>query len=562
MSFSSPEEEECSEIFVGGGWAGVYSMYRRITGMDDDPSPRGRKVCLFEQSWRIGGRTYSIHVNHTTTPNLMVDVGAYRFSPDMHLPGDLIMKDLQIPTECYESTCPSAQNSWPHPFLFNYSAPLRRIVDPTTGLPGGYVTAIHKMVEISKQHGARVYTQTSLSKLSIDNHNDNAVSLQFYDSANNQTFTIKSPDLVVLNLPRNKLFDVQGMEDSFKDDPTVLDTLKCISFDQPTDMFPRPMYTKSNTSYALSKAYLYYEDAWWHTILNITEGSYPPAGWGSKLTTEGVRFNIRWHDGPVYCSSSFSKKCQGLLESYYSLSDETFYSSLSPNADEPLGSVWNTDGPHAIQILAQAHAGMMDLLSPLLEKKGIDPNTLHPPSGLLVGVWRFPTTDKPLGQGSYTCPTKVYYSPTISGSPANACGVPGLTEESYRDTVLQPFKNQNLSTNLFLVNNDFVCLNARYFYGDWAEESLLQAERAMYLLGMAKPPWLNSSYYQEKIVSQVAWDASNSITTTPGTTKDDSRSDVSVGLELFLLCFGLLCLYFCSKAIQRARWKKEYTALP
>ena len=56
-----------------------------------------------------GGRTYSVPVNHmdedsnTITP-FVLDVGAYRFSPDMHLPGDLIMKELQLPTECYQET--------------------------------------------------------------------------------------------------------------------------------------------------------------------------------------------------------------------------------------------------------------------------------------------------------------------------------------------------------------------------------------------------------------------------------------------------------------------------
>lgn len=34
--------------------------------------------------------------------NFTLDVGAYRFSPDMHLPGDLIMKQLRLPTHCYE----------------------------------------------------------------------------------------------------------------------------------------------------------------------------------------------------------------------------------------------------------------------------------------------------------------------------------------------------------------------------------------------------------------------------------------------------------------------------
>ena len=44
---------------------------------------------------------------------LTLDVGAYRFSPDMHLPGDLILKKLQLHTRCYEPGCPSAKLDMP-----------------------------------------------------------------------------------------------------------------------------------------------------------------------------------------------------------------------------------------------------------------------------------------------------------------------------------------------------------------------------------------------------------------------------------------------------------------
>lgn len=59
-------------------------------------------------------------------------------------------------------------------------------------------------------------------------------------------------------------------------------------------------------------------------------------------------------------------------------------------------------------------------------------------------------------------------------------------------------------------------MNVNYFFGDWAEESLLQAERAMYILSTTttasssssslndnKPSWLNELYYKTKVTSQV-----------------------------------------------------------
>jgi hypothetical protein len=36
-------------------------------------------------------------------------------------------------------------------------------------------------------------------------------------------------------------------------------------------------------------------------------------------------------------------------------------------------------------------------------------------------------------------------------------------------------------------------------FGDWAEETLLQAERALLRLSVPPPSWLNATYYQEKV---------------------------------------------------------------
>lgn len=46
----------CSEVVIGGGWSGVYFAYRRL----DEPSYDASRLCLFEASGRIGGRTYSV----------------------------------------------------------------------------------------------------------------------------------------------------------------------------------------------------------------------------------------------------------------------------------------------------------------------------------------------------------------------------------------------------------------------------------------------------------------------------------------------------------------------
>jgi hypothetical protein len=97
----------------------------------------------------------------------------------------------------------------------------------------------------------------------------------------------------------------------------------------------------------------------------------------------------------------------------------------------------------------------------------------------------------------------VYYVPEVSGSLAQACGVEGLTEAEYRATALRPLGK---GVKLFMANNDWVAMDTRYMFGDWAEETLLQAERALLALGSPRPSWLDPAYYQEKIASVLAHD--------------------------------------------------------
>ena len=66
-------------------------------------------VCIFEASSRLGGRTFTVHEHDTELfpllDGLNVDVGAYRFAFEQHLPADLIRGPLGLPTACYIPTC-------------------------------------------------------------------------------------------------------------------------------------------------------------------------------------------------------------------------------------------------------------------------------------------------------------------------------------------------------------------------------------------------------------------------------------------------------------------------
>jgi len=198
--------------------------------------------------------------------------------------------------------------------------------------------------------------------------------------------------------------------------------------------------------------------------------------------------------------------CRGLLQIYYDASNETIYSSTVHSEDDPLGSLWDTDGPAAVEKLSHIHEGLMETLRPLFQEAGIDNpvSVIDPPSGLIVGVWNQPHTGSSassspsLGFG-YTAPTKLIYEPNTLGTPESICGVPGLTDASYRDIVLQPWGTVFRDASIFLVNNDWVCHSIWTYRGDWAEESLLQAERAMYRLGTPRPWWLNEVYYQDNV---------------------------------------------------------------
>jgi hypothetical protein len=529
----------------------------------------------------------------------------------MHLVGDLISNKLGLDTECYQKDCPSAKDDFPEPFMFNYSAPLRRIVDPDTGLPSGYVSAIHRMIREATDLGARVYTRTRLAKFELIERppvvgddgggtttttttTTTTVRLSFLDAETGAVISLprgpRDPpiELLVLNLPRNRFFEVDGVRESLR--RTASDAVECIVFDAPTELFgeelrgelaeSRGMHSTTN----LGKAYLFYEDAFWRSRFRRDVGTWPPdVGFAAVSTEGGMRLNVRWYDGPVVCddgdqrlngTTKASSSCTGLLEIYYSVSNETFYCSLPTSPEEPLGSVWDTDGPDALAVLRQAHAGLLDSLRPLLESERVDASSLEPPSGLIVGIWHRPTDEFPLGRG-YTAPTKVLYYPSMSGTPDIACGVPGLTDESYRDTVLQPWRiiiddytgkgttigGSNIENRIFLVNNDYACMDVRYFFGDWAQESLLQSERAMLLLGMPPPMWLQSmDYYHENVVKRVHVFREDMPPTPTASAENGSLKLSLLPVALVATICGLvLCLV---KRSIRKKHQNEYTSIP
>mmetsp|Transcript_104917 Transcript_104917/g.328450 ORF Transcript_104917/g.328450 Transcript_104917/m.328450 type:complete len:453 (+) Transcript_104917:39-1397(+) len=437
----------------------------------------GSQVCLFEATDRIGGRTFS----HTLEAGrrrerFTLDVGAYRFTPDMHLPGDVILKVLRLPTACYEPDCEPAGKDFPPPFMFNYTAPLRRIVD-AEGMPAGYVTAIEGLVEEIKARGGKVFMDARLVDLEPA---ANVTKLVFAN------FTVAAKQ-VLLNLPRQSLLGLPSLAAA-----TPRRTAKmqaCVKFDMPPELFPGGLFKGKS----LSKAYAFYDDAWWHTRLNKTEGQWPENAFDPITTSQGVPIGIHFNDGPVRCEAP-GKGCRGFLQVFYSIADTGFFTSIRKDPEQPLGVV--TPDADSEGRLSRVHAAVLEALGPLFERAGVAPPA-EAPSMLVVGVW-----DR-TGHGQ-TAPTKVYYSTSSSlpGGPdplERACGVPGLTEREYREAMLTPLG----SPRVLAANNDWSALQTERLFGDWAEESLLQAERGLRLLGLPRPAWLDEGYY-EKNVAQAA----------------------------------------------------------
>ncbi|CAE7380299.1 HERC2 [Symbiodinium natans] len=286
---------------------------------------------------------------------------------------------------------------------------------------------------------------------------------------------------VMLNLPRTPFLSLPTLRQAIPN--RTIGMAKCVKFDLPTKFFPAGSFELGKS---LTKAYAFYDDAWWITRLNQSAGQLPANAFMPVNTSEHIPIGIHFNDGPVRCDKP-GVNCRGFLEVYYStVNDEDFFESLRPSTYEPLGTL--TPDKDSTGKLPRLHAAVMEATKKLFQKKNAT-QPQEPPSLLVVGVW-----DR-TGSG-YTAPTKVYYSTDASnpGGPdplEKACGVAGLTEKEYRDSLMFPIPNR---TDISLANNDWVAQTTETMFGDWAEESLLQAERALRVKGMDRPTWLDQAF--------------------------------------------------------------------
>jgi len=263
---------------------------------------------------------------------------------------------------------------------------------------------------------------------------------------------------------------------------------ECVKFDLPANMFKPGQ--KMSLGRSLTKAYAFYDEAWWHTRLNKTIGQWPENAFIPVNTSQGIPIGIHFNDGPVHCDKPLVG-CRGFLEVFYAPAEESFFEDLRADPEHPRGVLTAQEDPSGK--LGRLHAAVMEATAPLWSKAAATPPTAAP-SMLVVGVW-----DR-TGRG-LTAPTKVYYSTSesVPGGPdplEQACGIRGLTEDEYRNSMLSPLSGD---PRILVANNDWVAMRTEELFGDWAEESLLQAERGMRRLGLARPDWLDAAYYEAKV---------------------------------------------------------------
>lgn len=118
----------------------------------------------------------------------------------------------------------------------------------------------------------QIYSETRLVDL-VPSPTNGTATLSFSGPAQ-KTLTV-TPSTTFLNLPRQHMLSLPSLSGAMAERSQAI--LKCVAFEVPADLGPIDTEALKPTS-ALSKAYLYYEDAWWRTKLSLVSGQYPNNG--------------------------------------------------------------------------------------------------------------------------------------------------------------------------------------------------------------------------------------------------------------------------------------------
>lgn len=450
----------CENSVVGGGWAGVYAAWRLVVDSNMVPGP---SLCIFEATARPGGRTHTAKNDR----GLMVDVGAMRFSEDMHLPADLIKGPLGIQPACFAPSCP------PDPSRGNRT--LLKLVD-SHEQNVGFAAPIVKMLEQLSRAGAQIFYNARLSSIqSVDARVCAAqcLTLGFEGSPGGSVRT----SAVILNMPRNALLNLTRTSVLFTQAPggssEAQDRIGCAD--------NSPMGRKE---YAV-KAYLSYPDAWWFTKLNLTEGRRV----NSSTNFSQPLVQVRYHCATtVQCTGSLAgsaQACYGSLEVVDDFELESvglsWYLQYQEDSSDSFGR-FGASSPATVAL----HNKVMAMHANDLLAIGVNPKDVAPPTELLVGFWRADAVLQP-------CPHLFQVGSDPNLYPCLKVEAPASFLAKLRKPV------QNLS--IFIANNDFWYAPG-FHDGDWAQSSLVAVERVLHeYFQVPVPSWLNSQYYANEVAN-------------------------------------------------------------
>ena len=459
---ASPPATSCDTAVIGGGWAGVYAAWRLVV---DSSSLDPADVCLFEARSAVGGRTYTVDVGPLT-----VDVGAYRFGKNMHLPGDLIDKALNLSTTCYEPDCkPDAE----------FNQVLYRIVDDQ-GHNAGYATPLRVMVKQLSAAGVRIFYHHELTGIYDDDTHDGASGppanmLHFAGGA------VASARAVLLNLPRVVVERLDPASSLFVRDHTALPFQILRNCTPCSD----GKQTKKQIQLGV-KVYAMYDDPWWITKLGLKEGSF------NSVETDPPLVG-RYHDGPVRHDASGAIIGPGALEAVYSYSvlqpQISWYAPFAADiAADPL--TITTDSA----LLDPLHAKLMAVHAAAFAKVGMNTSQVPRMSQVVLGIW----SDDQLAQLPQPMSANMHVMAKSPLCPAEPC-LQGLTPPQYNDIVANP----NSKRDIHIANNDYAWTGFDDVPCCWAEQSLRSVERTLHSSwSLPKPKWLDEAYYAQVIANK------------------------------------------------------------
>eukprot|EP00956_Cyclotella_meneghiniana_P010958 scaffold15315_cov36-Cyclotella_meneghiniana.AAC.4 len=337
------QSQKCKVSIAGAGPGGIYTAMRLV----ESKTFNADDICIFELSGSPGGRVKSLdHV--VPNKDFVVDAGAYRYVPSndngvgennwypganydpstmppplwyiTRITSYLIQEKFKLPTLCYsvEEFCLA-----------------RKIVD-ASGRNAGFFTLVKAMLNEITSAGVHVYYShklTSISQTEADGYKELTFETKSdVEKVETMHLFLNTGLSPMLNIVRSSSFPMSFMSDAFYSNVVALKS-----------QFGR-------------KLYLFYDDAWWITLLNKADGTFSQAGGFDTVPLEG-----RYHDGDVACDST-TGACSGFLLALYNSDDNdegsSFLRRFQGDISNPVTTLTNST-PEGGLLLQKAHEALM-----------------------------------------------------------------------------------------------------------------------------------------------------------------------------------------------------------